>query len=190
MSSMKDRMQRGQLYDPDDPQIAAEHARAQRLTESYNRCGHHEQAERRRILEQLLGRVGDGVEVKPPFRCDFGTQIALGDRVFVNYDCIMLDVAPIELGADCQLASRVQLLAGTHPVDPAARRPGWPYGAPIALGENVWLGGGVIVCPGVTIGAHTVVGAGSIVTRDLPSGVVAVGVPARVQREIGEPEAD
>jgi maltose O-acetyltransferase len=104
----------------------------------------------------------------------------------VNFDCVMLDVAPITIGAACQIATRVQLLTATHPIDPEPRRAGWEYGQPITIGDNVWLGGGVIVCPGVTIGQDTVVGAGSVVTRDLPAGVVAAGTPARVMRRIDE----
>ena len=116
--------------------------------------------------------------MKPPFRCDYGRHIEIGARTFVNYDCVMLDVAPIRIGAACQIATRVQLLTAAHPIDPAPRRDGWEYGRPITLGDNVWLGGGAIVCPGVTIGDNTVVGAGAVVTRDLPADVVAVGVPA------------
>ncbi|HUR83804.1 MAG TPA: sugar O-acetyltransferase [Solirubrobacteraceae bacterium] len=186
MSGMKDRMLRGELYIADDPVLAADNARAQRILDRYNLTGHDEQDERDRLLRELLGSVGDGVVVKPSFRCDYGTPISIGAGTFCNYDCVMLDVAAIAIGAACQLAPRVQLLTATHPVDPAPRRAGWESGAPITIGDNVWLGGGVIVGPGVTIGADTVVGAGSVVTRDLPAGVLALGVPARVHREIGE----
>jgi maltose O-acetyltransferase len=183
---MKDRMLRGELYRADDPELNAALARAQALLERYNATLHSEQDERERLLRELFGDVGEGVIVKPPFRCDYGSHIAIGERTFVNYDCVMLDVAPIRIGAACQLATCVQLLTATHPVDPHARRLGWESGQRITLGNNVWLGGGVIVCPGVTIGDDTVVGAGAVVTRDLPAGVVAVGNPARVLREIGE----
>jgi maltose O-acetyltransferase len=186
MGEMKERMLRGELYVADDPELVADNARAQELLDRYNATRNGEQAERDRLLRELLGGVGEGVVVKPSFRCDYGTYITIGARTFVNYDCVMLDVAPIAIGTACQLAPRVQLLTATHPVDPRPRRAGWESGAPIALGDNVWLGGGVVVGPGVTIGEDTVVGAGSVVTRDLPAGVVAFGVPARVQREIGE----
>ncbi len=185
MGEMKERMLRGELYIADDPGLAADNARAQRLLDRYNATRHDDAAERDSILRELLGDVGEGVVVKPSFRCDYGMYITIGAGTFVNYDCVMLDVAPIAIGAACQLAPRVQLLTATHPVDPQPRRAGWESGAPIALGDNVWLGGGVIVGPGVTIGEDTVVGAGSVVTRDLPAGVVAFGVPARAQREIG-----
>jgi maltose O-acetyltransferase len=186
MSLMKERMLRGELYIADDPALLADHARAQELLDRYNRTAHGEQAGRDRLLRDLLGGVGDGVVVKPPFRCDYGTPITIGARTFVNYECIMLDVAPIAIGAACQIATRVQLLTATHPIDPEPRRAGWEYAEPITIGDNVWLGGGVIVCPGVTIGDDTVVGAGAVVTRDLPGGVVAFGAPAMVQRAIGD----
>ena len=124
--------------------------------------------------------------MRPPFYCDYGSHISIGARTFVNYDCVLLDVAPIRIGAACQLATRVELLTATHPIDPEPRRLGWESAEPIELGDNVWLGGGAVVCPGVSIGEDTVVGAGAVVTRDLPAGVVAAGVPARVVREIGE----
>jgi maltose O-acetyltransferase len=186
MGLMKDRMVRGELYVADDPDLAADHARAQRILDRYNATGHDEQPERDRLLRELLGSVGEGVIVKPAFRCDYGTYVSIGDGSFLNYDCVMLDIGPITIGAQCWLATCVQLLAATHPIDSGPRRAGWEYGEAITIGDNVWLGGGVIVCPGVTIGDDTVVGAGAVVTRDLPAGVVAYGNPARVAREIGE----
>jgi maltose O-acetyltransferase len=185
MSEMKDRMLRGELYLADDPELIADMARAQAILARFNATGHDERDEQDRLLRELLGGVGDGVVIRPTFRCDYGAHITVGAGTFVNYDCVMLDVAPITIGASCQIATCVQLLTATHPVDPGPRRAGWESGAPIVLGDNVWLGGGVIVCPGVTIGDDTVVGAGAVVTRDLPSGAVAVGNPARVQRGIG-----
>lgn len=183
---MKQRMLRGELYLADDPELRADYARAQQLLERYNRTGHHEERERDRLLRELLGAVGESVVVRPPLRCDYGAPVAIGSRTFVNYDCVLLDVVSITIGADCQLGTRVQLVTATHPIDPAARRHGWEYGRPIAIGNNVWLGAGVVVGPGVAIGDDTVVGAGAIVTRDLPGGVVAAGVPARVIRKIEE----
>jgi maltose O-acetyltransferase len=183
---MKERMLRGELYLADDPELAADSARAQALLERYNLTLHTEQDERDRLLRELLGEVADGVVVKPPFRCDYGLHVAIGAQTFVNYGCVMLDVVPIRIGEACQIATNVQLLAATHPLDPVPRRDGWEYGEPITIGDNVWLGGGVIVCPGVTIGDDTVVGAGAVVTRDLPAGVVAVGSPARVLRALGD----
>ena len=179
-------MLRGELYLADDPELAADTAYAQELLERYNATRHVEQSERDRLLRELLGGVGEGVVVKPPFRCDYGRHISIGANTFVNYGCVMLDVVPIRIGAACQIATNVQLLAATHPLDPEPRRDGWESGEPITIGDNVWLGGGVIVCPGVSIGDDTVVGAGAVVTRDLPAGVVAVGNPARVVRALGD----
>jgi maltose O-acetyltransferase len=186
---MKERMLRGELYIADDPEIAAGQARAQELLERYNATRHADQDERDRLLRSLLGEVGVGVVVRPPFRCDYGSHIGIGAGTFVNYDCVMLDVAPIRIGAACQVATCVQILTATHPIDPEPRRLGWESAQPITIGDNVWLGGGVIVLPGVTIGDDTVVGAGAVVTRDLPSGVVAIGNPARVHRSIGDRDA-
>jgi maltose O-acetyltransferase len=186
---MKERMLRGELYLFDSPELEADFARAQGLLERYNATRHAEAELRERLLRELLGSVGEGVVVRPEFRCDYGYNIHIGASTFVNYDCIMLDVAPIRIGAACQLATRVQLLTPSHPIDPEPRRSGWEAAEPITIGDNVWLGGGAIVCPGVTIGDDTVVGAGAVVTRDLPAGVVAVGVPARVLREIGRQDA-
>jgi len=185
---MKDRMTSGGLYIADDPELAAEHARAQKLLERYNATPHDDEA-RDHLLRDLLGNVGKGVVVKSVFRCEYGYNISIGAGTFVNFDCIMLDVSTIQIGASCQIAPRVQLLTATHPIDPQPRRLGWEYARPIVLGENVWLGGGVIICPGVHIGDNTVVGAGAVVTRNLPGGVVAFGNPARVHREIDGSDA-
>lgn len=183
---MRERMLRGELYLGVDREAAADYARAQELVERYNSTLHAEQDVRDAILRELIGDLGEDVVIRPPFRCEYGSRVSIGARTFMNYDCLMLDVAPITIGAACQLATRVQLLTATHPVDPEPRRIGWESAEPISIGDNVWLGGGVIVCPNVTIGEDTVVGAGAVVTRDLPAGVVAAGVPARVVREIGE----
>jgi maltose O-acetyltransferase len=186
MGEMKDRMLRGDLYIADDEALAADFTRAQEILERYNRSAFAEQELRDRLLRELIADCGDGVHIRPPFHLEYGTRVSIGARTFFNYDCLMLDVAPVAIGAACQVASRVQLITATHPIDPEPRRIGWESAKPIVLGDNVWLSAGVIVCPGVTIGDHTVVGAGAVVTRDLPAGVVAMGVPARVLREIGE----
>ena len=186
MGEMKDRKLRGELYIADDADLVADFARAQELLDRFNRSLHAEEGLRDAILRELIGELGEGVHIRRPFRCEYGTPISIGAGTFVNFDCLMLDVAPITIGAACQLAPRVQLLTATPPIDPEPRRIGWESGEPIVIGDNVWLGGGAIVCPNVTIGDDTVVGAGAVVTRDLPAGVVAGGVPARVIREIGE----
>jgi maltose O-acetyltransferase len=181
---MRQRMLAGELYLADAPDLLAARARCLRLLARFNGAPPDADDQRAAILRELLGEVGEGVAVLPTFRCDYGSNIRIGGGTFVNYDTIVLDVAPVVIGAACQLATRVQLLTATHPLDPDIRRAGWESGEPITIGDNVWLGGGVIVCPGVSIGDDTVVGAGAVVTRDLPPGVVAVGSPARVLREI------
>jgi maltose O-acetyltransferase len=182
--SMKDRMLAGDLYLADDPVLGAEMLRAAELTAEYNASAPADRAARRRILEELLGSVGEDVEIRQPLRVDYGYQIHIGPRSFANWGLVAADVARIDIGADVQIGPNVQLLTPTHPVEPEPRREKWEAAQPITIGDNVWLGGGVIVCPGVTIGADTVVGAGSVVVRDLPAGVLAVGNPARVVREL------
>ena len=182
--TMAQRMAAGDLYIADDPELAERSARALDLVASYNATSVRQGDLRRELLEQILGAVGEDVEIRPPFYVDYGTNIRIGARTFVNFGLMALDVADITLGADCQLGPNVQLLTPTHPVDPELRRAKWEAAKPIVIGDNVWLGGGVIVCPGVTIGENTVVGAGAVVVKDLPANVVAVGNPARVVREI------
>jgi maltose O-acetyltransferase len=136
------------------------------------------------VLEQLIGSLGEDARIRPPFQCDYGTYITVGARTFVNFGAVFFDAAPITIGQDVQIGPSVQLLTPTHEMDAERRRAGWEKALPVTIGDNVWLGGGVIVCPGVTIGENTVVGAGSVVTRDLPAGVLAVGNPARVVRTL------
>ncbi|WP_402463529.1 sugar O-acetyltransferase [Isoptericola aurantiacus] len=179
-----ERMLAGDLYVAEgDPEIERAVRRAQQLTAAYARAVVDDPREARSILAELLGELGEGAEVRAPLYVDLGSRLRLGPRTFVNFGLTALDVAEITIGADCLLGPNVQLLTPTHPVDPQPRRDKLEAARPITLGDNVWLGGGVIVCPGVTIGDNTVVGAGSVVTRDLPANVVAVGNPARVIRE-------
>jgi maltose O-acetyltransferase len=185
MGEMRERMLRGELYIADDRDNAAEFARVQELLASFNGLAPGAGDERDALLRRMLRYVGEGVVVRPPFFCEYGA-IRIGDGTFINVDAVMLDVMPITIGAACQISTRVQLLTASHPLDPEPRRIGWEYGQSITIADNVWLGGGAIVCPGVSIGEDTVVGAGAVVSRDLPAGVVAAGVPARVLREIGE----
>jgi maltose O-acetyltransferase len=180
----RERMLAGDLYIADDPENARLAQRALRLADAYHRASVADDAGARSLLAELLGTLGEDAYVKPPLFVDYGENIHIGPRTFVNYNLTALDVAPITIGADCQLGPGVQLLTPTHPVEPGPRRDKLEAARPIVLGDNVWLGGGVIVCPGVTIGDNTVVGAGAVVTRDLPANVVAVGNPARVVREI------
>jgi maltose O-acetyltransferase len=186
--SMRDRMLAGEQYIADDPQLRAESIRAQRLTHRLNTMDPGDAEGCRAVLEELLGAYGDGTEIRPPFRCDYGYQTTVGARTFANFGLVCLDVARITIGDDVQLGPNVQLLTATHPVEAVPRREKWESAQPIVIGDNVWLGGGVIVCPGVTIGPNTVVGAGAVVTKDLPADVVAVGSPARVVRRLADGE--
>lgn len=186
MLTEREKMLRGELYLASDPELVASRARARRLCQSYGALDPADAAARREVLEQLIGAVDNGVVMEPPFFCDYGEQIVLGADVFVNFNCVFLDGAAITIGAQTQLGPAVQLYTATHPIDPAARVSGPEYARPISIGSRVWIGGGAIVLPGVTIGDDTVVGAGSVVTRSLPSGVVAVGNPCRTLRPISD----
>ena len=183
MATAKQRMLSGEPYRGGDPELTAERARCQAVLAQVNALP-ADRERRMALLRDLLGSVGDGADVEAPFRCDYGWNIALGEGTFVNYGCVILDCAPVTIGARVQIATNVQLLTADHPLEAGLRREGWESAAPIRVGDNAWLGGGVIVCPGVTIGENTVVGAGGVVTADLPPDVLAVGVPARVVRRL------
>jgi maltose O-acetyltransferase len=182
MSEQKDRMLAGELYHANDPELRADAERCERLLRRFN--AEADGDERSAILSELLGSVGKGVVIKPPLFMDYGFQTSIGAGTFVNAGAVILDVGRVTIGADVQIGPNVQLLTPTHPLEPELRRSGAEAAEPITIGDNVWLGGGVIVCPGVSIGPNTVVGAGAVVTRDLPPGVLAVGNPARVIRQL------
>ncbi|WP_367038748.1 sugar O-acetyltransferase [Streptomyces sp. Je 1-332] len=179
-----ERMLAGDLYIADDPEIARRQHRAMRLAARYQSVFLEESGEAQEVLAELLASVGEGVEVRPPLYVDYGSNITIGAGTFVNYHLTALDVARITIGEDCQIGPNVQLLTPTHPVEPQLRRDKLEAALPIAIGDNVWLGGGVIVCPGVTIGNNSVIGAGAVVTKDVPADVVAVGNPARPVRSL------
>lgn len=183
MATQKERMLAGQPYQADDPELQADLERAENLTVAFNATPVNTES-RRKALAELLGSVGEGAYVRPPLAVDYGYRITLGAHTFVGTGAIMLDVAPITIGEHAQIGPGVQLLTPTHPLDPIQRKQGWEGAEPITIGDNVWLGGGAIVCPGVSIGADSVVGAGSVVAKDLPQGVVAVGNPARVVKTL------
>jgi maltose O-acetyltransferase len=187
--TMRERMLAGDLYIADDPELAEQNAVAMDLMAAYNATTSRQEPLRLHLLEKLLGAVGEGTAIRPPLYVDYGSHLRIGARSFANMGLMALDVAQITIGDDVQIGPNVQLLTPTHPVEPGPRRDKWEAAQPITIGDNVWLGGGVIVLPGVTIGANTVVGAGAVVARDLPANVVAVGNPARVVRTIEEPAA-
>ena len=182
--SQYERMLAGDQYQCEDRQLTEKLDRAARLSAEFNALAGDDHAGRDRILRELLGSVGPGTVIRPPLRCDYGFQTHIGARTFANWGLIALDVGRITIGDDVQIGPNVQLLTATHPIEPEPRRAKWEGSQPIAIGNNVWLGGGVIVCAGVSIGENTVVGAGAVVVRDLPANVVAVGNPARVIREL------
>ena len=174
----KEKMLRGELYIATGEELTRERERAQELMLALNASGAHE--ERAAILGQLLGSVGEGAEVRSPFFCDYGYNIFLGDRVFLNFNCVLLDIMPITIGEGTQIGPAVQIYAADHPRDPEARRKNLENGKPVTIGKNVWIGGGAILLPGVTVGDDAVIGAGSVVTRDVPAGAIVAGNPARV----------
>jgi maltose O-acetyltransferase len=186
MSSQLDNLARGDWYITDETVLEVQ-AERQRVMELYNATSIADTVGRRELLVELMGEVGDDVAVRSPVYVDYGSNIRIGTGVFINYGCQLADVARITIGDHTQIGPYVQLLTPLHPLEPQRRKDRWETSAPITIGENVWLAGGVIVCAGVTIGDDTVVGAGSVVTRDLPAGVLAVGSPARVVRPLPEP---
>ncbi|MBH0780492.1 sugar O-acetyltransferase [Nocardia bovistercoris] len=185
MGTEKARMLRGELYRDNDPELVAERRACQVLLDRFNATRSGEDSERRAILTKLLGAIGDGSWIMPRFQCDYGHLITLGRNSFLNYDAIVMDCAPVVIGDDVSIGPRAQLLTALHPMqDHELRRQRWETAAPITIGDNVWLGGGVIVCAGVTIGSNAVVGAGSVVTKDLPAQVFAAGNPCRIIRTL------
>jgi maltose O-acetyltransferase len=178
--SEKEKMLAGELYRAVGEELAADHRRADRLLRAYNAIGAEEPERRKAVLAELLGEVGEGAIVRPPFYCDYGYNIRLGRGTFLNFNCVFLDVVPIVLGENCQVGPAVQIYAADHPRDPALRREGLESGKPVRIGDNVWIGGGAIILPGVTIGDDAVIGAGGVVTRDVPPGATVAGNPARL----------
>lgn len=180
----REKMVAGELYLASDPELVRERARARRLAGRYNATAQEDAGERRALLGELLARVGEDAWIEPPFHCDYGWNLTLGERAFLNFGCIVLDCAPVEVGPLTLVGPGVQLCAATHPLDPAERETGLEYALPIAVGRNVWIGAGAIVGAGVTIGDNTVIGAGSVVLQDVPADALAVGSPCRVIRPL------
>jgi maltose O-acetyltransferase len=185
MPSEREKMLAGEPYDPLDPELVAGRERARDLCQALNATRERDGEERRAILRQLFARGGDSVWMQPPFFCDYGGNIELGERVFFNFNCVVLDVCPVRIGDCTLLGPAVQILTPLHPMSAELRRRE-EYGRPIEIGSDVWVGGGALILPGVRIGSRSVIGAGSVVTRDLPDGVFAAGNPCRVIREIAE----
>lgn len=180
--SEKDKMLAGELYRASDHELVGERRRCRAFLQTFNTEPDEER--RLELLRELLGSVGAGAFVQPPFACDYGYNVSIGDNVFVNFNAVILDCAPVRIGDGTQIGPGVQLLAADHPRDPRTRRDLLELARPISIESNVWMGAAAIVLPGVSVGDDSIIGAGSVVTRDIPSGVLAVGNPCRVVREL------
>ncbi|VTR95908.1 maltose o-acetyltransferase : Putative maltose O-acetyltransferase OS=Blastopirellula marina DSM 3645 GN=DSM3645_21507 PE=4 SV=1: Mac: Hexapep [Gemmata massiliana] len=183
MRTEREKMLAGELYDPLDAELARLRVRARDLLADLNATREADEAVRRRVLRELIGSGGDTVWLQPPFYCDYGSNIHLGEKVYFNFNCVLLDVCEIRIGARTLVGPAVQIYAATHPLDAELRKTR-EFGKPVTIGSDVWIGGGAIICPGATIGDRTVIGAGSVVTGHIPAGVIAVGNPCRVVREV------
>lgn len=179
-------MRAGELYDASDPELVALRARARDLCRAYNALSESAEAERRALLERLLGAGARDVSIQAPFFCDYGSNLELGQRVYFNFNCVVLDVCEVRIGDHTLFGPAVQIYTATHPFDAQERRT-LESGRPISIGSDCWIGGGAIILPGVTIGDRAVIGAGSVVTRDVPSDVMAAGNPCRVRRSLAPP---
>jgi maltose O-acetyltransferase len=186
----KDKMLAGEFYRPGDPELQAELQANKRWLVAYNAALAASTEERRELLRLRLASVGDGAVIRPPFFCDYGTNIRVGRDVFLNFNCVILDVCEVTIGDGTQIGPAVQIYAADHPRDPAERAAGLEFGRPVRIGRNVWIGGGAIILPGVTIGHDTIVGAGSVVTRDVAAGTTVLGNPARTRGPKPLPEID
>lgn len=183
MSTEMEKMLSGELYDPFDAELVAARMRVRDLCQELNATRESEIERRRGLLVDLFGTGGDSVWMQPPFYCDYGKNIHLGERVFFNFNCVVLDVCRVDIGNFTLFGPAVQIYTATHPMNAELRRT-QESGKPIVIGSDVWVGGGAILCPGVTVGDRTVIGAGSVVTRDIPAGVFAAGNPCRVVRDV------
>lgn len=188
MPTWKAKMLRGELYDAQDPELLKERRHARQLVSQYNKLTFAEDNEAEQLRKQLLGSVGSNVFIEPPFRCDYGYNVHLADGVYMNFNCVLLDVCEIRIGARTLLAPGVQIYTATHPIDPEERAGGLELGKPITIGADVWIGGGAIILPGVTIGDGAVIGAGSVVTKNVAPMTVVGGNPAKVIKTIEKKE--
>lgn len=188
MRTEKDKMLAGELYDPLDAELVAARERARNICWDLNATREADADRRRELLKQLFGKGGDSVWMQPPFFCDYGSNIFLGERVFFNFNCVVLDVCTVTIGDYTLFGPAVQIYTAMHPMNAELRRT-QEFGKPVVIGSDAWVGGGAIICPGVTIGSKTVIGAGSVVTRNIPDSVFAAGNPCRVLREISDAES-
>jgi maltose O-acetyltransferase len=186
MKTEKEKMLAGELYNALDPQLSAERLRTRLLLKELNDSREDQPELRLRILQDLIPNTGPDLWLQPPFYCDYGTNLVVGEKVFFNFNCIVLDVMQVTIGSRTLFGPNVQLYTATHPIQYQERASGLELARPISIGEDVWIGGSAVICPGVTIGDRTVIGAGSVVTRDIPSDVFAAGNPCRVIRALDQ----
>ena len=179
----KEKMLSGALYTVDD-ELRRELLRARQITRQYNATTEEDSDIRKRLLAELFGGMGENIYIEPPFRCDYGSNIIIGENFYANYDCIILDVNKVTIGCNVMFGPRVCVYTAGHPIDAAMRRSLLEFGKPVTIGDDVWIGGSVVINPGVTIGSNVVIGSGSVVTKDIPGSVIAVGNPCRVLRAI------
>ena len=180
----RQKMLSGELYLAEDSELVSERKRASRLLRRYNTTTEEQEAQRKQILAELLGQLGNKVTIVPPFHCDYGSNIDAGDGLYMNYGCVILDCNLVTIGENVLCAPYVQIYAAYHPTEPEIRLSGRELAAPVKIGNNVWIGGSAIICPGVTIGDNTTIGAGSVVVKDVPANVVAAGNPCRIIRHL------
>ena len=186
MKTEKEKMLAGDLYNAADSHLKAERRNARLHIKNYNESTDDQTLLRKEILRDLIGGYSKGLFIEPPFYCDYGSNISVGEKVHFNFSCIVLDVNKVTIGDNTLFGPNVQIYTATHPMDSKARAEGLELGKPISIGSDVWVGGGVIICPGVTIGDRSVIGAGSVVTRDIPSDTFAAGNPCKVVKQIDQ----
>jgi maltose O-acetyltransferase len=184
MKTEKEKMLAGELYDPLDKELVEERMSARLLIKELNDSRENQTQERTRILKELFPNAGPGLWLQPPFYCDYGRYMIVGEKVFFNFNCVVLDVTYVRIGSRTLFGPNVQIYTATHPMDYKERSAGVEFAKPVTIGEDVWVGGSAVICPGVTIGDRTIIGAGSVVTKDIPSDVFAAGNPCRVIRPL------
>jgi maltose O-acetyltransferase len=188
MKSEKEKMIAGELYDPLNPELSTDRIRTRLLLKELNESREDQPEVRERILKELVPHAGENLWIQPPFYCDYGYNMRVGERVFFNFNCVVLDVAPVHIGSRTMFGPNVQIYTATHPLNHIERASGREYANPITIGEDVWMGGSAVICPGVTIGDRSVIGAGSVVTKDIPADVFAAGNPCKVIRPLNAEE--